>query len=123
ADPGSYQITAFFSGDESFLASSASSSLVVAKAGSSLAALAPVGATLTVTINGQAQPWPQESVAFAITGPEGPKTILAITDYLGRATLPPPGLPAGSYTVTQASYAGNATYAATTSSLTQQFDV
>ena len=39
------------------------------------------------------------------------------------ATLPPPGLPAGNYTVTQASYGGNATYAAANVSLAQQFNV
>src|SRR5207302_2086658 len=69
------------------------------------------------------QPLQQESLAFAVNGPGGPRTIFAITDYLGRATLPPPGLAAGTYTVTQASYAGNATYAASSVSLSQQFTV
>ena len=41
------------------------------------------------------------------------KTIVVITDYLGRAKLPPTGLPAGTYKLT-ASFAGNATYAAAT---------
>src|SRR5205823_4975535 len=61
---GSFQITAAFAGDETFVPSSTSGSLTVAKASSSLAALAPVGATLTGSIAGNNQPLQQESVAF-----------------------------------------------------------
>ena len=120
---GAFRITASFGGDEGTQQSSTSAPLVVSKAPSSLVALPPVGATLSGVLNGVVQPLQQESVAFAVNGPGGARTIFAITDYLGRATLPPPGLPAGDYSVTQTSFAGNTMFAATSATLQQQFSV
>ena len=110
AAPGAYQVTATFAGDDQFQASSSTTSFVVSKAATSLTPLAPVGAILTGTLAGKTVALQQEAVSFAVTGPGGATTLSAITDYLGQATLPPPGLPAGDYTVTQATYGGNATY-------------
>ena len=53
---------------------------------------------------------------FSVSGAGGSKTLVAITDYLGRASLPPTGLPPGTYAVS-ASFAGNATYQGRTASL------
>ncbi|MFO1311115.1 MAG: DUF642 domain-containing protein [Burkholderiales bacterium] len=114
--PGSYPITASFAGDEGNAASSTTGpGLSVSRATSSLSALPSpaVGATLTASIGGNpvAQSLLQEAVTFAVSGPGGSKTLSAITDYLGRAALPPTGLPPGSYAV-NATFAGNATYTA-----------
>ena len=83
------------------------------KAPSTLLGFSPTGATLTGTMAGKTQALQQEAVAFSVSGPNGATTIFANTNNLGRATLPPPGLPAGTYTVTGASFSGNATFAAT----------
>ncbi len=125
AAPGAYQVTATFAGDDQFQASSSTTSFVVSKAATSLTPLAPVGAILTSTLGGKTVALQQEAVSFAVTGPGGATTLSAITDYLGQATLPPPGLPAGDYTVTQATYGGNATYAGAVVALApaQQFTV
>ena len=122
-DPGTYQIAASFAGDDAFQPCSTTASFVVGKAVSSLAALTPAGATLTGVLGGNTEVLQQEAVAFSVTGPAGPITISAITDYVGRAKLPPPGMLAGTYTVTQASFGGNATYAAANVTLAQQFIV
>ena len=61
---------------------------------------------------GTTQALQQEAVSFMVTGPGGPTVLWANTDYLGRAMLPPAGLPGGTYTVTNASFGGNATFAA-----------
>src|SRR5207237_8937280 len=92
---------------------------------STLTGATPVGAALTGVLGGKTEALQQEAVTFAVTGPGGATTIWAITNYLGLAMLPPPGLPAGTYTVTQASFGGNATYAATTITFTpaEQFTV
>jgi uncharacterized delta-60 repeat protein len=123
--PGTYQITASFAGDDVYQPSSTTTSFVVSKAIPSLTRLAPAGAALTGTIGGRTEALQQEPISFSVTGPGGATTIWAITDYLGQATLPPPGLPAGNYTVTQASYGGNATYAASNVTFTpaEQFTV
>jgi hypothetical protein len=121
--PGTYQMTVSFAGDNTFQASSTTTTFVVAKAAARLAALSPTGATLTGTLGGQTESLQQEAVSFSVTGPGGTTTIWANTDNLGRATLPPPGLPAGTYTVTQAAFGGDANYAATSLSLAQQFVV
>src|SRR5204863_8998916 len=78
---------------------------------------------LTASIGGKTQPLIQESIQFSVTGPQGPKEVFAITDFTGLATVPPPGLPPGTYSVTQARFAGNATYAPTTLNIAQTFDV
>ena len=52
-------------------------------------------------------------MTYSLTGPGGVKVFSTITDYLGRATLPPTGLAPGTYTVT-ASFAGDTTYTAAT---------
>ena len=119
---GSLQISAAFGGDPATAQSSISAPLIVQPAASNLAPLT-LGAALTGALGGANVPLAQQSVAFAVDGPGGPRTIFAITDYLGQATLPPPGLPAGQYTVTRMSFAGNATYAATSVALAQQFSV
>ncbi len=123
--PGTYQVTASFAGDDTYQASSTSASFVVGKAASSLVRLLPLGAVLTGTLSGKTEAIQQEAVSFAVTGPNGAVTISSITDYLGQATLPPPGLPTGDYSVTQASYGGNATYASSTVAFSpsQQFTV
>ena len=124
AAPANYRITASFDGDEVFLASSTSAPFVVSKAASSLTGLPPAGATLTGVLGGKTQALQQEAITFSVAGPGGANTIFAITDYIGRATLPPPsGLPPGTYTVTQAAFGGNATYAASNVTLAQQFTV
>ena len=50
-----------------------------------------------------------------VAGNATPITVYSITDYLGNAIFPPPsGLPPGNYTVTQASFGGDGTFAPTT---------
>jgi YVTN family beta-propeller protein len=121
--PGSYQMTVSFAGDDTYQPSSTTTTFVVAKAPSSFTALAPAGATLTGILGGKTEALQQEAVSFSVTGPAGPTTVWVNTDNLGRATLPPPGLPAGTYTATQAAFGGDATYMATSLALAQQFTV
>ena len=107
--PGTYPLSASFGGDSAFLpsATSALSPVTVTKAAATLAPPASgVGAVLT----GGTQPLIQESIKFLISGPQGVQQVFAITDYTGRATIPPPGFPSGTYSVIQACFAGNATY-------------
>ena len=52
-------------------------------------------------------------MTYTLTGPGGTRTFSTITDYLGRATLPPTGLAAGTYAVS-ATFAGDATYTGST---------
>jgi choice-of-anchor C domain-containing protein len=113
AAPGAYPVTASFAGDDAFLSSSMSAPtlLMVSKAVTTLAPLAGrVGAVLTASIGGKAQPLIQRSVQFWISGPGGVQQVFAITDYNGFAAIPPPGSPAGTYSVMQACFAGDATY-------------
>ncbi|HEX7273417.1 MAG TPA: choice-of-anchor Q domain-containing protein [Casimicrobiaceae bacterium] len=121
--PGTYQMTVSFAGDATFEASSTTTTFTVAKAPSNLTALAPAGVTLTGTLGGKNEVLQQEAVSFSVTGPGGSTTIWVTTDDLGRAMLPPPGLPAGNYTATQANYAGSAIYAGTSVALSQAFVV
>ncbi|MEP7181312.1 MAG: choice-of-anchor Q domain-containing protein [Betaproteobacteria bacterium] len=125
AVPGSYTISAFFDGDENFLPASVTGSFQVNRASASLVGLSPAGATLTGVIGGKTQALQTEAVSFLVSGPSGSMTIFANTDNLGRATLPPPGLPSGTYNVTGASFAGNATFApaSITFATAQQFNV
>jgi hypothetical protein len=111
--PGAYPLSASFGGDSAYLPSSASAPAVtVAKAVATLAPPASgVGAVLTASIGGQ--PLIQEAIQFLISAPQGVQQVFAITDYTGRATIPPPGFPAGTYSVIQACFAGNATYLGT----------
>ncbi|MEO6715355.1 MAG: C25 family cysteine peptidase, partial [Mycobacteriales bacterium] len=120
--PGNYPVIASFGGDENFQASSATAAveIAIAKAQTNLATVslsigaATVGAQLIASLGtGQQQALIQEAVTFVVSGTNGTKTIVAITDYLGRAPLPPTGLPAGTYTLT-ATFAGNATYTGAT---------
>jgi len=67
---------------------------------------------LTSTVGGKTQPLIEESVRFSVTGPAGAKDVFVTTDYLGRATFPPPGIPSGTYTVNAVHFDGNATYSA-----------
>ena len=67
--------------------------------------------TLTASIGGKKQPLLQQTVTFTLIRPGVTKTFSTITDYLGRATLPPTGVSPGLYLVT-ASFAGDATYTA-----------
>ena len=119
---GSVQVSAAFAGDETATQSSTSAPLVVSPAPSTLSP-STLGGTLNGVLGDVSTPLAQQSVAFAVDGPGGSRTIYAITDYLGRATLPPPGLPAGNYTVTRMSFAGNATYAPASVALAQTFTV
>jgi hypothetical protein len=125
ADPGAYTIAASFAGDDDFLASSVTSPFQITKAVAQLAALSPAGATLTGTIGGTTSVLQQTAVSFTVTGPNGSTTIWTITDALGRAVLPPPGLPAGTYQVTGASFPGDDTFAPATVAFApaQQFNV
>jgi hypothetical protein len=110
--PGTYPLSASFGGDSAFLPSAAPTppAITVTKAAATLAPPASgVGAVLTASIGGR--PLIQESIQFLISGPQGVQQVFAITDYNGRATIPPPGLPSGTYSVIQACFAGNATYA------------
>ncbi len=119
AVPGSYRVIASFGGDTNYLPSSDSAGpIVVAKAPSSISALAVITAsaaataTLTATVGGKPQPLLQEAVTFALSSTPGSpvlKTVVVNTDYLGRAPLQSTGLPAGTYALS-ASFAGNATY-------------
>jgi Bacterial Ig-like domain (group 3) len=120
--PGTYQLTASFAGDDNYQASSTTMSLVVNEPPSTLTQLAPLGAVLTGVLGGKTEVLQQQPVSFTVTGPGGPVTSWSITDYLGRAT-PPPGFALGSYTVTQASYPGNATYAPSSVALSQAFNL
>ena len=111
--PGTYPLSASFGGDSAFLPSAASalSSVTVTRAAATLAPPASgVGAVLTASTAAGTQPLIQESIQFLISGPQGVQQVFAITDYTGRATIPPPGSPAGTYSVIQACFAGNATY-------------
>ncbi|MFO1395520.1 MAG: choice-of-anchor C family protein [Burkholderiales bacterium] len=112
AAPGSYPLVASFAGDAAYLPASASAGPVtVTKATATLARPASgVGAVLTASVGGKAQPLIQETVKFLIKGPQGTQQVYVATDYTGRAAIPPPGSPAGNYSVTQACFAGNALY-------------
>ncbi|MET0205286.1 MAG: C25 family cysteine peptidase, partial [Casimicrobiaceae bacterium] len=128
AAAGSYQITAAFAGDEIFGPSSTTSPLALVKVTPTPTPVSPsvasAGINVTAALGGTTTAPQQIPVAFTVTGPGGTTTIYAITDESGNATLPPPsGLPAGTYTVTQASFGGDATYAPTTIALSQQFVV
>ncbi len=106
--PGSYPLSASFGGDSAYLPSSASAPAVtVTKAA---ATLAPPPSGVGAVLTGGTQPIAQESIQFLISGPQGVQQVFAITDYTGRATIPPPGFPVGTYSVIQACFAGNATY-------------
>ncbi|MFL5925991.1 MAG: PxKF domain-containing protein [Gaiellaceae bacterium] len=119
--PGQTTVNASFGGDDSFLPSSASAPFTLAKAPSSLSAFSQqfgvvtgegdtgMTTTLTAALGLKTQPLLQQTVTFVVSGPAGSKTFSTITDYLGRATLPSTGLPAGTYTVT-ATFRGDATY-------------
>ncbi len=106
--PGSYKVTASFAGDDVVLPSAASADIQVSQAPTTLAAEG-IGAKLAATIGGSSRPLLQETVKFSVTGAAS-KDVYLITDYVGQATLPPTGLPAGSYSLS-VSFAGNATYA------------
>jgi hypothetical protein len=109
--PGTYPLTASFGGDASYLPAAASTSVEVTQAPTSLALLGSgTGVVLTASIGGRPQPLMQESVRFSVAGPLGAQDVYAITDYLGRATLPSPGMAAGTYTVTAAHFDGSANY-------------
>ena len=84
----------------------------------------PCGRDPDGRVGGKTQAFQQEAVNFG-DGSSGPLTIFANTDNLGRAALPPAGLPSGNYTVTGASFAGNATFAPAnlTFASPQQFNV
>ena len=122
--PGSYQLVGSFGGDTTHAPSSDSEPFAIAKAQASLSAFTQLplvmggGATgltstLTAALGGKQQPLLQLTVTYTLTGPGGTKTFSTITDYLGRATLPPVGLAAGTYAVS-ASFAGDATYTGAT---------
>jgi len=116
ANPGTYALTASFAGDATLLPSLVSVPFTISKAHTTLSLLTSgTGAVLTANIAGKTQPLMQQSVRFSVTGPLGAKDVYAITDYLGRATLPAPGLPAGGYSVTKANFDATATYAASNS--------
>jgi uncharacterized delta-60 repeat protein len=119
ATPGAYQITAAFAGDDTYQPSSASAPLTVNKATVTptvlAASVAPAAINVASALGGTSAGLQQVPVAFTVTGPSGTTTVWAITDYLGNATFPPPsGLPPGDYTVTQASFGGDGTFAPTT---------
>jgi hypothetical protein len=123
--PGTnYLLKASFGGDQDLLGSSASTpGFVVNRAPSNLASPAPLGATLTGTFGISSQPI-DGSVKFLLTSPTRPPvTVWAITDYLGRASLPPPGLAPGEYTVVEASFDGNASYSPSTRTLAQTISI
>ena len=124
AVPGGHQLIASFGGDATHAPSSASAPFSIAKATSSLSAFSQLAvvtaggstgirSTLTAAVGGKQQPLLQLTVTYTLTGPGGSKTFSTITDYLGRATLPPTGIAAGTYAVT-ASFAGDATYTGAT---------
>ena len=101
ANPGSYQITAAFAGDEVV---PAVVRLVAARRqqgrGDADGAAAQRGvrpaSTSPGALGGTSAGLQQVPVAFTVNGPGGTTTVYAITDYLGNATFPPPsGLPAG----------------------------
>ncbi len=119
ADPGNYLITAAFAGDDVYQPSSASTPLTINRAAATPTLLPASAASAGINISGALGSTnaglQQVAVAYTVAGPSGPTTVYAITDYLGNATFPPPsGLPPGSYTVTQASFNGDGTYAPTT---------
>ncbi len=114
--PGSYQIVASFGGDANYVASATSASFAVGQATSSLSVDSGTQTTLTAAVGGKTQPLMQEAVKFTLSKTGLTKEVFGTTDYLGRATMPSPGLPAGNYSVT-ASFAGNATYSSATALL------
>jgi hypothetical protein len=113
--PGTYQLTTSFAGDDkyNYQPSSTTKSLIVNQPASTLAPLATplIGVMLTGEHGGRTEVLQQQPVSFAVRGPIGQVTIWSITDDLGQATLPRPGLLGGDYTLTRAFYGGNATYA------------
>ncbi len=103
--PGSYQLTAAFSGDQSYLASSTSVPFTVNRAPTNLSPLSlPSSGVTTLTANlfDNSQPLLQQSVKFTVTGGglTTPKLFYSITDSLGQATFAPTGILPGSYSVT-----------------------
>jgi uncharacterized delta-60 repeat protein len=128
ATAGVYQIAAAFAGDETFQPSSTTSPVTFVKAAATptpvSASVASAGVNITASLGGTTTAPQQVTVAFTVTGPSGTTTIYATTDNLGNAVLPPPsGLPAGDYTVTQAAFGGDGTYAPTSIALSQTFTV
>ena len=122
--PGQTKVTATFAGDDANLASGASAPFTLAKAPTSLSTLSPLsvvtadgtsaGTTaLTAALGAKTQPLLLQTVTFVVSGSSGSKTFSTITDYLGRASLPPTGLAPGTYSVT-ATFAGDQTYTGAT---------
>ncbi len=117
--PGNHQLVASFWGDATHLPSSDSEPFAIGKAQANLSAFTQlplvtgsatgIVSTLTASVGGKQQPLLQLTVTFTLTGPGGTKIFSTITDYLGRASLPPTALAAGTYTVS-ASFAGDVTY-------------
>ncbi len=104
--PGGYTLRASFGGSLADEPSSDESPLSVTKQPTSLAlspsnAVAAPGAvgSITATLQAGGEPLSERTVAFILTGPGGPASTTAITDFLGRASLPKVALPAGTYTV------------------------
>jgi uncharacterized delta-60 repeat protein len=128
AAAGSYQISAAFAGDDIYQPSSVALPVTLVRATATPVPVAPgvasAGINITSALGGATTAPQQVPVAFTVTGQSGTTTIYAITDVFGNATLPPPsGLPAGTYTVTQATFGGNGTFAPTTIALSQTFVV
>ena len=128
ATAGVYQIAAVFAGDSTFQPSSTASTVTFVKAAATTTPVSPsvasAGVNVSAALAGTTTAPQQVSVAFTVTGPSGTTTIYATTDNLGNAVLPPPsGLPAGDYTVTQATFGGDGTYAPTSIALSQTFTV
>lgn len=116
--PGSYAVTATYSGDSNFAGSTATTGFTVNRAASPLSlvvspSVATYGEPLTLTVGG---------LASTATG------VMIVTDQAGTQlcsiTLPdtacslPSGLPAGRYTMTL-SYPGNADYLPSTATATE----
>ena len=122
--PGSYQLVGSFGGDTTHAPSSDSEPFAIAKAQASLSAFTQLplvmgdGAT-GLDVDPHRGPGRQAAAPAAADRhlhahrAERTKTFSTITDYLGRATLPPVGLAAGTYSVS-ASFAGDATYTTAT---------
>jgi hypothetical protein len=124
AAAGTSRVTASYGGSTTELPSSAATSMTVVPAATILAEFpafvtktASTGTgvitTLSAQLDGKTQPLMQQSVTLQVTGPVT-RTVSAITNYLGQASLPK-DLPTGTYTVV-ASFAGDVTYAATSRS-------
>jgi hypothetical protein len=100
ATPGSYTVSATVGSTPALAGSSASTSVEVGKAATSLDAVVANGEVTATLVDATGTPLLDRTVYFTLTGPGGSTTIASRTDNVGVARIGSAGLADGSYTVT-----------------------